>query len=433
MVYRLPQSMVHLRPFALQSDRMDFLRDIPSPAARRLALHVKPAAERALRAGHPWLFDQAIRRQSHEGQPGDLAVIFDHRRRFLAIGLYDPHSPIRVRILHRSQGTLIDPDWFLAQLTAAARLRALLPVHGTSGYRLVHGENDGLPGLIVDRYDATYVIKLYTAAWLPHLHHFLPVLAAVAPAERLVLRLSRQLQERPEFLYGLADGQILRGPPLAGPVRFQENGLLFEADPVQGQKTGFFLDQRENRARVERSAKGASVLNAFAYSGGFSVYAARGGAVSVTSLDISRPALEAAVRHFELNRKEGRVAGARHELLAGDAFALLAELRQAGRLFDLVIVDPPAFAKSQSEVQGALVAYGRLVHLALGVLRPGGTLVTASCSSRVSAADFFAKVHEVAVAGGRPLREIERTGHPIDHPVSFAEGAYLKCLFALAP
>jgi 23S rRNA (cytosine1962-C5)-methyltransferase len=412
---------------------MDFLRDMPPPAARRLALHVTPAAERALRGGHPWLFDQAIRRQSSEGQAGDLAVIFDGRRRFLAIGLYDPHSPIRVRILHRGKPAAIGPEWFRAQLTTAARLRASLPAAGTTGYRLVHGENDGLPGLIVDRYGTTTVLKLYTAAWLPHLRHFLPALAAVAPAERLVLRLSRQLQSRPELLHGLTDGKILWGPDLAGPVIFQENGLLFEVDPVQGQKTGFFLDQRENRARVEGLANGAAVLNVFAYSGGFSVYAARGGAVSVTSLDISRPALEAAERNFLLNQAIGRVAAARHELLAGDAFALLAQLGREAHLFDLVIVDPPAFAKSQSEIEGALSAYKRLARLALGVLRPAGTVAMASCSSRVTAADFFATVNEAAAAAGRPLREIERTGHPIDHPVGFAEGAYLKCLFAHVP
>jgi 23S rRNA (cytosine1962-C5)-methyltransferase len=419
--------------FALQLQFMDSLRGIPAPAEKRLALRVTPAAERALRAGHPWLFEQAIRRQNFEGQPGDLAVIFDSRRRFLAIGLYDPHSPIRVRILQRRIPVAIDQDWFLAQLTAAAHRRASLPDGGTTGYRLVHGENDGLPGLIVDRYDTTYVLKLYTAAWLPRLRHFLPALQAVAPAERLVLRLSRQLQSRPERLHGLVDGQLLFGPGLAGPVLFKENRLLFEADPVQGQKTGFFLDQRENRARVEQLAHGATVLNVFAYSGGFSVYAARGGAVAVTSLDMSRPALDAAVRNFSLNQENEQVAAARHKLLPGDAFALLAELRRAARSFDLVVVDPPAFAKRQSEIEGALAAYTRLSRLALAVLRPGGKLVMASCSSRVTAADFFATVNGAALSEGRPLREIERTGHAIDHPVSFSEGAYLKCLFALAP
>jgi 23S rRNA (cytosine1962-C5)-methyltransferase len=412
---------------------MDFLRDIPPPSERRLALRVTAAAERELRGGHPWLFDQAIRRQSDEGRPGDLAVIFDSRRRFLAIGLYDPDSPIRVRILQQGKPAVIGQQWYLEQLGAAAKVRASLPATDTTGYRLVHGENDGLPGLIVDRYDTTYVLKLYTAAWLPHLRHLLPALAAVAPAERLVVRLSRQLQSRPERLYGLSEGQILFGPEPAGPVLFHENGLRFEADPVQGQKTGFFLDQRENRARVEQLARGATVLNVFAYSGGFSVYAARGGAVSITSLDLSRPALQAATRNFRLNQEIRQVAAARHDLLVGDAFTLLADLQRAEPRFDLVVVDPPAFAKSQSEIEAALAAYARLARLALGVLRPGGTLVMASCSSRVGAADFFATVNEAAVAEGRPLREIERTGHPIDHPVAFAEGAYLKCLFALAP
>ena len=214
-----------------------------------------------------------------------------------------------------------------------------------------------------------------------------------------------------------------------GPVHFTENGLRFTADVIHGQKTGFFLDQRENRARAERLARGKTVLNLFAYSGGFSLYAARGGARSVASLDGSQPALAAAAQHFKLNP---RLAHTPHELLRGDAFDILKKLRRDGRLFDMVIIDPPAFAKQQSETERALAAYRRLVRLGLGVLPPGGTLVMASCSSRVAADDFFQLVHETAREERRPLREIERTTHPIDHPVRFPEGAYLKCLFATA-
>jgi len=409
------------------------LSHIPGPADRSIAVRVTRAAERTLRQGHPWLFDQAVRQQSHDGRPGDLAVIFDHDRRFLAVGLYDPHSPIRVRILQQGNQAAINQDWFQGRLAAAARLRAALLKNSTTGYRLVHGENDGLPGLVIDRYDQTLVLKLYTAAWVPHLRDVLPALRAVVPAERLVLRLGRAVQRQPASLYGLSDGTILCGPDLDGPVVFQENGLRFEADPMGGQKTGFFLDQRDNRARVEKLAAGKTVLDVFAYTGGFSLYAARGGARLVISLDASRPVLAAAARNFALNQDQEAVAAAKHELLAEDAFQALARLGHNCRRFDMVIIDPPAFAKKQAQVTRALSAYRKLTRLGLGVLQPGGTLVQASCSSRVSAELFFAAVNSAAMQAGRPLREIERTGHPPDHPVCFKEGAYLKCLFATAP
>jgi 23S rRNA (cytosine1962-C5)-methyltransferase len=335
--------------------------------------------------------------------------------------------------LQHEDPAAINRGWFQARLAAAAQIRATLTGTGATGYRLVHGENDGLPGLVLDRYDQTLVLKLYTVAWLPHLRDLLPALGAVVPAERLVLRLGQAMQGQSQYLYGLRDGMSLCGPDLDGPVVFQENGLRFEADPVHGQKTGFFLDQRDNRARVERLAAGKTVLDVFAYTGGFSVYAARGGARSVVSLDISQPALAAADRNLALNRDHPNVAAARHESLAEDAFQALARLGRSRRRFDLVIIDPPAFARKEADVAQAVSAYERLTRLGLGVLRPGGTLVQASCSSRVGAEAFFAAVHRAAAQAGRPLREIERTGHPLDHPIGFPEGAYLKCLLAVAP
>jgi 23S rRNA (cytosine1962-C5)-methyltransferase len=412
------------------------LAHIPAPAARRIALRVTPEAERALRQGHPWLFDRAIRQQSNDGQPGDLAVIFDRKGRFLAVGLYDPRSSLRVRILAHGEPAAIDRDWFTARLAAAAAVRAPLlqqPAQAlTTGYRLVHGENDGLPGLVIDRYERTFVLKLYTPAWIPHLRDVLAALASVSPADRLVVRLGRAMQGQPDDLHGLSDGQVLSGPPLDGPVLFWENGLCFEADPVRGQKTGFFLDQRDNRARVEKLAAGKTVLNLFAYTGGFSVYAARGGARRVISVDTSAPALEAAKRNWALNRSFPGVAAAFHEAVVEDAFEWLARMGNGGRRFGLVIVDPPAFAQEQAQVTAALAAYERLTRLALDVLQPGGTLVQASCSTRVDADSFFAAIHRAAARAGRPLRELERTGHALDHPIAFKEGAYLKCLFATA-
>ncbi|MFC1974839.1 class I SAM-dependent rRNA methyltransferase [Chloroflexota bacterium] len=414
------------------------LFQIPKPAARRIAVRVTPEAERALRRGHPWLFDQAIRQQSHEGVPGDLAVIFDRKRRFLAVGLYDPHASIRVRILQHGEPATIDRDWFRARLAAAAQLRASLrqqpPDAATTGYRLIHGENDGLPGLIIDRYEDTLVLKLYTPAWIPHLRDVCAALISVSPAERLVLRLSRAMLKQPQNLFGLSDGMILSGLNLEGPVLFQENGLYFEADPVQGQKTGFFLDQRDNRARVEKLADDKTVLNVFAYTGGFSVYAARGGARNIVSIDSSVPALEAATRNLVHNQHIATVAAVSHEVMAGDAFEVLARMGENKRRFDMVIIDPPAFAQKQTQMAQALSAYRRLTQLGLDVLQPGGILAQASCSSRVDAETFFSTVNRAAGQAGRPLREIERTGHnTLDHPITFKEGAYLKCLFAVVP
>lgn len=418
---------------------IDF-NSLPRTSERRLGLHVTPAAERAIRAGHPWLFEGAIRKQSHEGAPGDLAVIFDGKRRFLAIGLYDPASPLRVKLLQHRQQASIDHAFFESRLQAAAGLRRPLAESGhTDAYRIVHGENDGLPGLVVDRYAGTLVLKLYSAAWLPHLRDVVPALSNVQPHDRLVLRLSRGVQAV-AGTHGLHDGQIAYGAALDGPVQFRENGLHFAADPVHGHKTGFFCDQRDNRVRVrdyvrERAA-GGRILDLFAYNGGFSVYAASGGAGSVTSVDVSGPALDSARANMARNQENPAVAAAQHHTLVADVFTVLDRFAQGDdmgtgdRRFDVVVVDPPAFAKSADEVDGALHAYGRLARSALRVLEPGGLLVMASCSSRVTTEAFFASVHRAAAEEGRPLREIDRTGHALDHPVTFPEGAYLKCLFA---
>lgn len=412
---------------------MDFpqLANVPGPNARRMAVRVTPAAERAIRDGHPWVFDRSLTGQRGDGRCGDLAVIFDRKDRFLAIGLYDPEAPIRVRVLHQGEPTPIDAAWLAGRLAAAAALRHSLPAAGTSGYRLAHGANDGLAGLVIDRYEATCVLKLYTAAWIPHLRDLLAALLDAAGPQRVVLRLSRAVQAQPQHLFGLADGAPLWGPPLTEPVIFVENGLRFAVDVVAGQKTGFFLDQRQNRARVEGLVRpGDAALNVFAYTGGFSLYAARGGAAQVVSVDLSRPALQMAAHNFALNTAVPAIAAAQHELLAGDAFNVLADLERQGRRFDVVVIDPPSFAHNEAQTSRALAAYGRLARLGLGVLRRGGTLVTASCSSRVTADAFFAQVHQAAREVERPLREIGRTGHALDHPIRFAQSAYLKCLFA---
>lgn len=403
---------------------------IPPPAERNIAIGVSRGAQRALRQGHPWLYAEAIERQSHEGQPGDLAVIFDDRRRFLAVGLYDPTSPIRVRVLQRGRPAPIDAAWFAAKIAAALALRQ--PLHEdpqTTGYRLIHGENDGLPALVLDRYGDSGVLKLYTPAWIPHLPQLLPALVEATALRRLILRLSRATAADAAYLHGLRPGQTLAGPPLQGPVEFLENGLRFAADVVEGQKTGFFFDHRDNRARVETLAQGRETLNLFAYSGAFSLYAARGGAPRVVSQDISAPALAAAEANFARNRRDPHVAAAQHELLEGDAFEALRALHAAGRAFDLIVVDPPSFANKMADVPGALRAYERLTRDALRLLRPHGVLAMASCTARVTPEQFYDTVLNTAAQAGFTLQEIARTGHALDHPVGFDQGRYLKCWF----
>lgn len=397
---------------------------MPPLTDQRLALHLKPAAVRAVRQGHPWVFADSIRKQSGDGPAGALGVLFDPNRQFVGIGLYDPESPIRVRVLHAGKPLTIDAEWLRGQLEQAfARRAPLMEDPGTDGYRLLHGENDGLPGCVVDRYAETLVVKLDTGAWCPYLPLLQDLLLSLTGAERLILRLSRSVRTEYE------DGQILAGSALTRPVLFRENGLVFEAEPIDGQKTGFFLDQRDNRAKVETLAAGRRVLNVFAYTGGFSLYALRGGARSVTSLDISQPALEAARRNLGHNPELDASA---HECLAADSFAALGDLAAAGERYDLVILDPPSFARKQRDIPQALAAYERLTRLGLQVLAPQGVLVTASCSARVPADDFFATVAAQIQATPHSFQEIARTGHALDHPIGFAEGAYLKCLFSRA-
>lgn len=401
------------------------LSHLPRPSAKRIAVHVKPAAERALRQGHPWLFEGGIRKQSRDGRPGDLAVVFDKKDRFLAIGLYDPTSQIRIKVLQANKPVSINNDWFMTGLESAFKLRQPLNTPHTNGYRLVHGENDGLPGLIVDRYADTFVLKLYTSAWIPHLHHVLPFLQA--RTERIVLRLSRNVQAETQSLYGLFDGQILYGEQGSSSIIFTENGLRFKADVIHGHKTGFFFDQRDNRMEVRQLAGDQTVLDVFAYSGGFSLYAAAGGAAHVTSVDVSDQALIAARHNFALNRDNQQVIQSTHETITGDAFEVLERLQRQRRRFGLVIIDPPAFAKRQDEIDGALHAYARLAELGSQLVERNGTLVMASCSSRVSADAFF---QTVIHSTQRPLTIIQQTSHALDHPIGFPQGAYLKCLFA---
>ena len=408
---------------------------IPGPSERRIAVRITPDALRHVRAGHPWVFEESVTSIGHEGEAGDLAVVFDDRRRFAAIALFDPASPIRLRILHHGRPTPIDAAFWERLVAAAIERRAPLVGDADPGelaFRILNGENDGTSGLVVDRYASVLVLKLYSAVWFPHLAVVLDTLLAATGCTGAVLRLSRHLRDRATFgqhqeTFGLADGQVIAGTVPDGPVRFLEGGLRFEADLRAGQKTGHFLDQRANRLRVGAMARGRDVLDVFASTGGFSVHAAAGGARSVHAVDRSAPTLRAAEHNMALNREA--VASCAFTTQVGDAFEVMAQLARTGRRFDLVVVDPPSFAQRQSDVETALRGYARLTRLALDLLRPGGVLVQASCSSRVTAPQFFDTVTTAGRAAGRPLREIERTGHDVDHPVRFREGEYLQAGF----
>lgn len=412
---------------------MSALDSLPRANDKRVALRVTKDALRQIRGGHPWVYESSITQTSHEGHPGDLAVVFDDNRRFVAIGLFDPDSPLRMRVLHRHKPRSIDAEFWFEAISTALDIRAPLAEDpDTNAYRCIHGENDGLPGLVVDRYDDTYVVKLDTAAWLVHLRDVVPVLAQITGAARIVLRLSRSTKADAELM-GISDGAVLLGTAAPDVVPFRENGLRFDADVVRGQKTGHFLDQRDNRQRVRHLADGRRVLDMFSCTGGFGVYAAAGGAASLHSVDVSPHAIEATARNLAANADIAEVAACVSTSTVGDAFAVMRSLVTSGRRFDLVIVDPPSFASKNSDVGSALGAYATLTELSVRLLERGGILVQSSCSSRVRAEDFYDAIAEAAMGVGRRLAEMERTQHALDHPIGFAQGAYLKTLFAQVP
>ena len=404
------------------------LDHLPTPSDKRMAVRVTRDALRQIRGGSPWLYDGSIESISHEGAPGDLAVIFDNDRKFAAIGLYDPTSPIRVKILHQGSPRTIDAGFWRERLSVALdRRSALADDPETNAYRLVHGENDGLPGLVIDRYAGTLVVKIYTPAWFAHLRSVLGALADVQRHERVVLRLGRSVASGET--YGLDDGDVIVGSALLEPVRFVERGLSMEADVVHGQKTGHFLDQRDNRALVRGMAAGCDVLDVFSSTGGFALSAAAGGAKSVHLIDQSAPALETAERNIAHNRQLGEVRRCAVHTTVGDAFEVLATLAQRDERFDIVVVDPPSFASNQAAVDRALAAYARLTRLALAVTKRGGTLVQASCSSRVTTDDFVQTVLDAAASAHREVHLTRRTEHAVDHPIGFEFGAYLKAVY----
>ena len=369
---------------------------------------------RALRDGHPWVFRDAI-----DGAPrleqGATVEVRDRDGRPLGVGFWDSRSAIAVRILE--PGPLADPEAEVdRRLKAALAIRlARLDRSRTNAFRWIHGEADRLPGIHVDLYDEAAVVR-FDGDGAPAFYRELGArLAEAARPIDLKVVLDRQTGER---LHG-------RGAP----ARFEvlENGLRFEVSPGAGGKGGLFLDQRENREVVERIASGKSVLNLFGYTGGFSLYAARGGARSTDTVDSAKPAIAAARRNFERNGLSAAKAG----FHAADAFEFLEEAVKARRHWDLVISDPPSFAPNRASRENAQKAYTRLHRLAASVTARGGLLCAASCSSHFGRDEFLATIRTGAEKAGRTFDRDEVRGAGFDHPVlaAFPEGNYLKMAF----
>jgi len=381
-----------------------------------------PKAEKHVKKGHPWVFDQGIDLLKKEGTTGDVVVLFDQsKNKFLAFGLLDLDSPIRIKILQSHTPSKLDEAWVLEKVERAFEIRKPLLKTETNSFRLIFGENDSLPSLVCDVYNRVAVVKLYSAIWWPYLEWVVNAIVKILPLDAVVLRLSRKLENNQK---GIKNGAVIWGELNNEVQVFKEHGLLFEANVLKGHKTGYFLDHRANRKRVGELSKGKRVLDVFSYAGGFSVHALVGGAERVSSVDISRQALELAKSNAKLNQFTGQ-----HEVLVGDAFEVLQDLKEQKRKFDVVVIDPPSFAKQASEVEGALSSYERLTKLGCGLLAKNGIMVMASCSSRVSSDNFFELVEGVLKNYFPQYQLLSRWGHDIDHPVAFDEGAYLKCGF----
>jgi len=394
-------------------------------------IHIKisKTLEKKIRQGYPWVFHYQVQNEKVEGKPGDLAVVYDSKNQFLAIGLYDPESDIRLRILQTSNPVDIDSSFFEERFNRALELRDNLFDEGTTGYRVINGENDGFPGLVLDRYEGTAVLKLYTSAWIPYLDTLITLFKKKLSIKRCVLRRSRKVAALEGISKKYNEGHLLFGDKVEGLVRFKENGIDFEVDVISGQKTGFYLDQRDNRQKVRLLSRGSSVLNVFSYTGAFSVYAFAGGASSVLEIDSNSVALAASRKNLRLHFSNRNFSVEEFSQMKADGFDALSELELGNQEYDLVIVDPPAFAKRKKQANVALNAYMKLAQAGAKVTKKGGILFAASCSVHVQPPSFFKAVFSGIQSTGRGYEEISRTSHAKDHPFIFSEGEYLKGVF----
>ena len=383
-----------------------------------------PGKERSAIKHHPWLFAGAVGRLEGRARPGDTVEVLADNLRPLGRAAYSPHSQIRARFWTFAPDESVDDAFIKRRIaTAVARREALPELRGQQGLRLIHAESDGLPGIVADRYGDTVVIQLTSAGADKWRQAIVNALVKATGCAHIYERSDSDVRG----LEGLAPTTGWRyGEEGPAPV-IEENGVRFAVDIVRGHKTGFYLDQRDNRLLLSRLAAGKEVLNCFCYSGGFSLQALAGGAAHVLSIDSSGPALVQAHANLALNPD---LPADRAEWLEADVFAALREFRKAGRQFDLIILDPPKFAPSAAHADRAARAYKDINMLGFRLLKPGGMLMTYSCSGGVGL-DLFQKiVAGAALDAGRDARIVSRLSGAADHPVAlnFPEGEYLKGL-----
>ena len=385
-------------------------------------VYLKPKKEESLLRFHPWVFSGAIARVEGNPEEGEVVEVYTSDKQYIAAGHYQIGS-IAVRVLTFRKEE-INHDFWVRRLTVARNLRQALRLIGTptnNACRLVHGEGDNLPGLIIDLYDHTAVMQAHSAGMHVYRHEIASALKEVMGDT--VLNIYYKSETTLPFKADLESTE--NGFLLGGSTEnvAMENGLLFHVDWLKGQKTGFFVDQRDNRALLEHYSLGRNVLNMFCYTGGFSFYAMRGGARLVHSVDSSAKAIDLTRANVELNFP----GDTRHEAFAEDAFKYLDRM---GGEYDLIILDPPAFAKHRGALRNALRGYTKLNVKAFEKIRPGGILFTFSCSQVVSKQDFRNAVFTAAAQSGRSVRIMHQLTQPADHPVNIyhPEGEYLKGL-----
>ena len=383
-------------------------------------IYLKPGKDAGIKRFHPWIFSGAIDRTDKDVDEGDLVEVVDHDGKVLGVGHFQ-FSTISVRLL-TFKNEAVDREFWTERLAQALQVRRSLGLmrHDNEAFRLVHGEGDGLPGLIVDIYRYTAVVQAHSVGMHRARHDIAHALMQLMPQEleNVYYKSDKTLPFMEEI--GAESGYLFGGN--ADSVA-KEYGLQFQIDWVKGQKTGFFIDQRENRRLLEQYAEGRKVLNMFCYTGGFSVYALRGGAKEVHSVDSSERAIELTNGNVELN-----FAGCgNHYAYAEDAFKFLSNM---DRSYDLIVLDPPAFAKHRGAIHNALKGYTRLNAMAFEKIKPGGLLFTFSCSQAVSKDQFRLAVFTAAAQSKRFVRILHQLHQPADHPVSIyhPEGEYLKGL-----
>jgi 23S rRNA (cytosine1962-C5)-methyltransferase len=391
------------------------------------SLHLKAGRDKSVKRHHPWIFSGAIERMDGAPAAGE-SVLVKAAGQPLAVAAWSPQSQICARVWSFDSTVVVDAEFFRGRIRQAVALRASLPAFlHSNALRLVHGESDGLPGVVVDRYADVLVAQFLSAGAEYWRETILDALVAETGCEAIYERSDAEVRA----LEGLpARTGFVRGNREARRCPIVEYGLHFRVDVAAGQKTGFFLDQRENRQRVRSLAAGREVLDAFCYTGGFSIAALAGGAKHVTAIESSLVALEVAKENSTINSlSEERV-----QFVQADVFAYQRQLRDGGRRFDLVVLDPPKFAPTAAQAKNAARAYKDINLMALKLLAPGGLLATFSCSGGVSAELFQSIVAGAAADAGVDAKILERFGAAADHPValSFPEGDYLKGLLVLA-